>query len=749
MAQTPLETITGRVERVTYTNPENGFTVARIKVKGRSDLVTILGNFPEPIPGEELEVSGWWRMHPKYGEQFQVQTYKSRAPATVHGIRKYLASGMVKGVGPVMAERIVSKFGKKTLGIIENEPERLCEIEGIGPKRVEMIRESWAAQKEIQNVMLFLQSHGVSIAYAVKIYKTYGEESINVVSEDPYRLADDIYGIGFLTADKIAKNLGIPEDSPQRLKAGINYVLNKAADDGHVFLPYSDLVARSKEILNTGEEEICRAIDEAYAEKRIIMEDICQADAGEGGDPGVCKAVYPVPMHVCESGIARILFRLMSIPRSFGQGVDPDEAIAWVTRELHIRLAEKQKEAIAACLKSKLLVITGGPGTGKTTIIRAILMLAKRLSAQVKLAAPTGRAAKRMNETTMHPAMTIHRMLSFDFEAGGFQKNEKNPIEADLFIIDEASMIDTWLMYHLLKAVPSGATLVLVGDVNQLPSVGPGNVLSDIIDSGCAKVVRLTEIFRQAQKSRIVVTAHSINQGRMPRFGNHEPECDCFFVAKEDPEDVLSTIIDLACDRIPARFGFDPLSDIQVLAPMHRGILGTGNFNLRLQERLNPGAGGIKAGGWTYRVGDKVMQVKNNYTKDVYNGDIGRVASIDTESREVIIEFDSRPVHYDVIELDEISPAYAVTVHKAQGSEFPAVIIPVVTQHYMMLQRNLVYTAVTRGRMLVVMVGTKKALAIAVKNNKQANRYSRLAFRLKTLCESGTAPGLSGDASVF
>lgn len=725
----PGTILVGQIERITYTNEENGFTIAKVKVQGQRDLVTVVGNMIAPTAGEVLEMSGEWTTHPRYGEQFKVQGYQSKVPATVVGIQRYLGSGLIKGIGPVMARRIVSRFGKETLRIIEEDSDRLVEVEGIGRKRIQMITKAWDEQREIRNVMLFLQTHGVSSAYATKIFKQYGNRSIQVVRENPYRLATDIFGIGFVTADQIAEKLGFEKDSPMRAEAGTLYVLHQLADEGHVFYPYELLISKCCEMLEAAREGIVEALAVLFQKERIIIEDLNESfPISEENN----KAVYLAKYHLCETSIAGQLQALLKYQKSI-RAIDAAKAVEWVQERLTIRLAGEQIAAIRCAAENKVMVITGGPGTGKTTIIQAVLKIFSRLGVRIQLAAPTGRAAKRMSEATGFDARTIHRLLEYSLQKGGFQRNQDKPLDVDLLVVDEASMIDTILMYHLLKAVPPGATLILVGDVNQLPSVGAGNVLKDIIDSGAVEVVTLNEIFRQARESFIVVNAHKINRGEMPLLrlgqGGHE---DFFFIEQEDPEEVLRVILELTSKRIPQKFGLDPVRDIQVLTPMHKGLVGAGNLNKALQEMLNPGKATLVRGQSSFRVHDKVMQVRNNYDKEVFNGDIGTIQNIDQELREVIISFDGRDIPYDFFELDEIVLAYAISVHKSQGSEYPAVVIPVTTQHYMLLQRNLIYTAVTRGKQLVVMVGSEKALRIAVKNDKTEQRYTRLQERLKS-----------------
>ncbi len=722
-------TLSGQIERITFTNEETGFTIARVKIAGRHEPVTVVGTLMAPMPGEILDMHGEWSNHPRFGIQFKVSDYKTRVPATVFGIRKYLGSGMIKGLGPVMADRIVDKFGKKTLDVIDNQIQRLAEVAGIGEKRIAMITQAWAAQSEIRDVMLFLQSHGVSSGYAAKIFKQYGNQSIAVVKQNPYRLATDIFGIGFLTADQIAGKLGFENDSKLRVEAGILYVLNQLSDEGHVYFPYQPLISKSCGILGVDREPVVQALGHLAVDQKIVIEDINEAlDTFKENH----KAVYLARFHLCETGIARRLKALVAGTKSI-RDIDTNKAIDWVQGQLSITLAENQIKAIVWAVKNKVMVITGGPGTGKTTIINAVLKIFARLKAAIMLAAPTGRAAKRMTEATGFEAKTIHRLLEYSFQKGGFQRNEDKPLDCDVLVIDESSMIDTLLMYHLLKAVPTFATLILVGDINQLPSVGAGNVLADIIASSAVPVATLDKIFRQAQTSQIVVNAHRINQGLTPSVNAGQaadPRNDFYFIDQEDPDQVLDIIVELCKNRIPQRFGFDPVDDIQVLTPMHRGSVGAGNLNQQLQTALNPGEGGVTLGERTYRINDKVMQIRNNYDKEVFNGDIGRIRAIAWESREITVSIDGRDIAYDFGDLDEIVPAYAISVHKSQGSEYPVVIIPIVTQHYILLQRNLIYTAVTRGKKLVVIVGSRKAMAIGVNNNKTRQRYTRLKYRL-------------------
>ena len=720
-----LADLQGQIERITYTNEENGYTIAKVKVYGRRDLVTVVGNFMAPIPGEILKMQGEWANHPKFGEQFKVVHYKSLVPASVAGVEKYLGSGLIKGIGPVMAKRIVKKFEKETLDIIEQEVEKLTEVDGIGRKRIEMIKKAWADQKEIRQVMIFLQSHGVSSAYVTKIFKTYGNESIEVVQENPYRLATDIFGIGFLTADRIAEKLGFAKDSELRAEAGILYVLHQLADEGHVYYPFQPLVNKCQEILEVDQEILSRALTSLNAEKKIVIDDLQEKESKAD-----YQAVYLAKFHLSETNIAARLKALINAPKSI-RPIDPDKALKWVQKQLDITLASKQIDAVRRAVMDKVLVITGGPGTGKTTIVNAILKIFVKSGIKLLLAAPTGRGAKRMSEATGYEAKTIHRLLEYSIQKGGFQKNDQTPLRCDLLIVDEASMIDTILMHHLLKAIPPRVTFILVGDVNQLPSVGAGNVLHDIIASGAVPVMELNEIFRQARESLIIVNAHKIKQGLMPAFkpSGHKL-ADFYFIEQEEPEKVLGIILELVKERIPKRFGFDPIDDIQVLTPMHKGMVGAGNLNLELQNALNPGPDSLSRGGKNFRINDKVMQVQNDYEKEVFNGDLGRIVRINLEAQEVTIDFDGKKVPYDYPDLDEVVLAYAISIHKSQGSEYPAVVIPILTQHYVLLQRNLIYTAVTRGKKLVVMVGSKKALAMGIGNDKTKKRYTHLRHRL-------------------
>ena len=725
-----MATISGILENISYLNEDTGFVVARVQEKGKRGLTTIVGNLSGIHPGESLRLTGNWSQNKRFGEQFQVEAFEITVPATLHGIRRYLSSGLIKGIGPIMAGRIVDLFELNTLEIIEKTPERLSEIEGIGPKRIALIIEAWKEQKEIEEIMIFLQGHGVSAAYSAKIYKQYGNQSIQRVRENPYRLSQDIYGIGFMTADRIAQNLGISPRSLIRAKAGLVHALGELAKDGHVYCPEMNLVQKAEEILKVDREVIHQALGSLSREKEIFLETI---DRERG-----LKGAYLAPFYYAETGTADRLKSLIECPSTV-RAIHEEKALQWIQEKLRIELAPEQREAILSTVRSKVMIITGGPGTGKTTIITAILRIFEGLKLRVLLAAPTGRAAKRMSEATGWEAKTIHRLLEYSPQKGGFKRDQENPLDTDVVIIDEASMMDILLMYQLLKAIPPSAHLILVGDVDQLPSVGPGNVLKDMIDSGLFTVVRLTEIFRQARKSMIVVNAHRIHQGELPILWglDKKEETDFYFVEEEDPEKILEKMIKLCAVEVPERFGFHPIQEIQVLTPMHRGILGDLSLNLELQRELNPEPVGITSGGASFRLHDKVMQISNNYEKDVFNGDIGWISRINQEERELVIDFDGRTVPYASSELDQIVLAYAISVHKSQGSEYPAVILPLTIQHYLLLQRNLIYTGITRAKRLLILIGSQKALRIAIHHNKPQGRHSGLSERLRSASTHG------------
>ena len=720
--------LSGEIERITYTNEENNFTIARLRVKGHRELVTALGYLVGVTPGEILKLHGFWVHHKTYGQQFKIEKYETVTPATERGIKKYLGSGLIRGIGPIMAHRLVEHFGKDTLNVIEQSISRLQEVNGIGKKRIRMIDMAWQAQKEIRNVMLFLHENDISSTYAAKIFKQYGKDSIQTIKENPYHLATDIYGIGFKTADKIAEKLRIAKDSPIRAEAGLLYVLNQESDEGHVYFPYEKLIdACEKELIESNREIIVQSFAKVESDRKIVIEDLNRDDSFLPNN----KAVYLKRFHVSETGIARNLTAILRAEKHY-RTIDTKGALSWVEKEIQMTFSDNQKLAIEASIINKVLVITGGPGVGKTTVINAIIRTYKKAGYRVLLAAPTGRAAKRMSEATGFKSKTIHRLLEFSPKTGSFIRNDDNPLEGDLIVIDETSMVDTILMHHFLKAIPMHANLILVGDVDQLPSVGAGNVLKDIIDSGCVPTVKLTEIFRQAKSSLIITNSHKINKGDFPYIpSDFDKIHDFYFFLREEPEEVFEEVINLCKEKLPKHFGFNPIEEIQVITPMHRGIIGASNLNVELQKHLNKSKDELVRSGRLFKTGDKVMQIRNNYDKEVYNGDIGRIRSIDREDQEINVLFDERLVTYENSELDELVLAYAITVHKSQGSEYPAVVIPVHTQHFMMLQRNLLYTAITRGKKLVVLVGTKKAVAIAVKNNKPQMRYTRLKERLE------------------
>ena len=720
------EALEGQIERIVYLNEHNNYTVAKLKVSGNPELVTVVGQLTGITPGQVLKLSGDWEAHPKYGQQFKATGYSIGLPEQTHGIEKYLGSGLIKGIGPEMAKRLVKRFGTKALDVIERSPDDLLGVEGIGEKRLQMILGAWEDQREIRDVMIFLRGHGVSTGYSAKIFKQYGQNAIRVVRENPYRLASDIFGIGFLIADRIAEKVGIAKDAIIRAEAGILHVLEKMSDEGHVFVLYDQLLDRAEALLEIDRTALETAVGNLAASGRIVLEDFHPHPSK------AMTAVYLKAFHAAEVGLANRLKALLSVPIK-GLGMDVRRTEKLVLQRLAIRLSKEQWVGLHTAVSQKVSILTGGPGTGKTTLVKAILAVFEAAGKEVSLCAPTGRAAKRLSEVTGHEARTIHRLLAYNFKSGGFQKNEKNPLDADVVIVDESSMVDTFLMYHLVKAVPMTAALIMVGDVYQLPSVGPGNVLRDMIDSEQVPVVFLKEIFRQARESLIIVNAHRINQGFSPTIpgSNRDTLQDFYFIQQEDPEKVLSTILELCCERIPNRFELDPLSDIQVLSPMHKGIIGTTNLNRVLQQALNHSDNIVERMGRTFKYGDKVMQIRNNYAKDVFNGDIGTISRIDRDIEKITVKYDGRAVDYKFVELDELVLAYAVSVHKSQGSEYGAVILPVTTQHFILLQRNLIYTGVTRAKELVVLIGTKQALAIALRNDKPQKRMTRLCDRMQ------------------
>ena len=794
-----METLQGILERIVYENPDTGYTVGRLSARNHAELLTVVGNLASINPGESLLLQGEWVDNARYGRQFQIEKYETILPANVVGLRKYLGSGLIKGIGPKMAALIVRKFGMDTMDVIENEPDKLARVPGIGRKRVEIIKEAWEAQREIKNVMLFLQSHDVSTAHAAKIYKTYGNDAIPIVTENPYQLADDIYGIGFVTADTIAQKLGMDKDAPQRVQAGIKYVLSQKADDGHVFQHHPELIEACQTMLEqepaaieTGihalveKEEIINpsfmdlsssneqiSIDEPLGEYDISHQqsgyensqqedsDVDQTPLSDSREPTVSdshSAIYLAPFYYAELGVANQFLRILASSAdtpTTTSAVDISASLTQLENEMRIRFAPQQREAIHTAMTTRAMILTGGPGTGKTTTTVGMIRLFEAQRRHITLTAPTGRAAKRLSETTGGEAKTIHRLLEFSPQINSFKRNRQNPLDTDVVIVDEMSMVDLVLMNRLMQAIRPSTTVILIGDVDQLPSVGAGNVLRALIDSQKIPVIELTEIFRQAQESLIVTNAHRINKGDFPELTG-DTDRNFFFIEQEDPEEITELITSIIAERLPKHYGYHPIDDIQLLCPMRRGTLGTENLNKRLQEVLNieytapaahplektrfgtrsdnkqaPRFGNQAATVGGFRVGDKVMQIRNNYDYDVFNGDIGRVVAIERIDKKVCIQYPDKQVAYDTADLGELVLAYATTIHKAQGSEYPAVVIPLHTQHYLMLQRNLLYTGITRAKERVVIVGTKKALGICIRNNQVMERNSYLAERLQ------------------
>lgn len=726
--------IRGVVERITYQNPENGYTVLKCAVKSYKELVTVIGSLLDVNVGSVLLIYGNWKVDSRYGRQFAAESWEETLPATVFGIEKYLGSGLIKGVGPKYAKKIVAQFGIETLEVIETDISRLQEVDGIGKKRIQMIRDSWERQKEIKNVMLFLQDHGVSTSFAAKIYRQYGNESLDKMKENPFQMADDIWGIGFKTADGIAQKLGFAKEAYVRLRSGIMYTLSNLADEGHVFAYQEQLIAKAAELLEAEESSIIMTLDQMIADKDLICETVDYKT-----DQAEMKAIYLPAFYYAEAGVAGKLKRLVQSPatdrlwhalmdarqKTGNESLSID--VSKIQEKVDMKYDEIQADAIRKAAVSKVMVLTGGPGTGKTTTTQGIIAAYRSFGLKILLAAPTGRAAKRMTEATGLEAKTIHRLLECK-PPEGYQKNEDNPLDGDVLIIDECSMIDMILMNALLKAIPEGMRLILVGDIDQLPSVGAGNVLRDIIDSGVFPVVRLTRIFRQAQSSRIIMNAHAINEGKFPDISNGK-NTDFFYIEKEDPEEAVQEIVRLVKNNLP-RYYKTPWNHIQVLTPMQKGIVGAANLNLALQEALNPQGDGLRRGGYLFRTGDKVMQIRNNYEKEIFNGDIGTVESVDLQERTLKVNFDQHIIEYEASELDELVHAYATTIHKAQGSEYPIVVMPVLMNHYVMLQRNLIYTGITRAKKVLVIVGTRKALSYAVRNVTVTKRNTFLKERL-------------------
>jgi len=743
-----LRELDGTIERITFQNDENGYTIARLVPSGRQHVVTIVGNLLGAGVGASFRLLGRWQTHAQFGRQFAVVSFEERLPATVEGIRKYLGSGLIHGVGPVTADRIVAHFGLDTLRIIDEEPERVADVPGVGPKRMRQIAAAWQEQRHVKEIMVFLQSHGVSTGLAVRIYKTYGDEAVGIVRQDPYRLARDVWGVGFLTADRIARAMGVPANGPRRLEAGLLHALGTLADDGHTYAPRAALIQTAAGLLAVDDvtiepSEVSEAIDRLVAEDALIadVDALGEADRqalAPGEPPARADAtpIYLPPFFYAEVGVASRLRRLIestdSRLTSF-QAVDWPAVWAWLDGTTPYPLAERQRDAVRSALTHKVTVLTGGPGTGKTTTVRSVLQLLGMRGGQALLAAPTGRAAKRLAETTGSTARTIHRLLEFKPADGRlFQRHEENPLDADLVVVDELSMVDVLLMNHLAKALDPATHLLLVGDVDQLPSVGAGNVLRDLIDSGAVPTVALDTIFRQSEHSHITVNAHRINRGEMPVVAKDSE--DFFLFPVEDADAAADRLVDVVANRIPRRFGFDPVADVQVLTPMHRGPAGVAALNERLQAVLNPPAPHkpeVRWAGRTYRLGDKLMQIRNDYDKDVFNGDLGRLTAIDPEARQVVVDVDGTPVAYQFHELDELIHAFACSVHKSQGAEYPCVVMALIPAHWMMLQRNLLYTGVTRARSLCVLVGSERAIRRAVATDRVAERNTGLARRLR------------------
>jgi exodeoxyribonuclease V alpha subunit len=737
-------TLEAVLERITYANQETGYTVARVATDRSSDLLTVVGPLLGAQPGERLRLQGRWNSHPQYGRQFQVEAYTTVLPATIQGIRRYLGSGLIKGIGPKMAERIVGHFGQATLEVIEQAPARLVEVPGLGPKRTGMITAAWAEQQAIKEVMVFLQGVGVSTSLAVRIYKTYRDEAINVVRREPYRLAGDVWGIGFKTADTIAQRLGIPHDSPQRVKAGLQFALSQAAEDGHCYLPETELVAAATQLLGVEAELAERCLEELIAEEGVVAEPLPTV-VSPGVPVGAGRAIWLVPFHRAEAALAGGLRRLLDAPLdrlAWSQAVDWPVALDWLRQRTGVTLAPEQEAAVRLALTQRVAVLTGGPGCGKSYTVRAIVTLARVKHAKILLAAPTGRAAKRLAELAGLEAATLHRLLQLR-PGGDAAFDRDHPLDADLLVVDEASMLDVLLANKLVKAIPPGTHLLLVGDVDQLPSVGAGEVLRDLLAAERLPRVRLTKVFRQAQQSGVVTNAHRINAGHLPIT---QGLADFFLFPQDEPDQVAELVVDVVANRLPRRFGLDPRRDVQVLCPMHRGPAGAGVLNERLQASLTPAREGLaerRFGGRVYRVGDKVMQLRNNYDKGtagVFNGSVGVVTAISLEDQELrVLLDDDEEVGYGFDELDELTHAYAVSIHRSQGSEYHCVVVPVTTSAWLMLQRNLLYTAVTRAKRIVVLVGSRRALAKAVRTQSAGRRYTALTQWLRPGSVGATA----------
>jgi exodeoxyribonuclease V alpha subunit len=747
------EPLAGVIERVTFHNLDSGYCVLRVRATGRRDPVTVVGHLSQAVAGEYVEGTGEWVTDRSYGVQFKAAELVTHPPHTPEGIAKYLGSGLVKGIGPKYAKKIVEAFGDRTLEVIEGSVAQLSQVKGIGPKRIERIRESWRETRVVRDIMTFLMSYGVGTARAVRIYKAYGDAAIRVIQENPYRLSEDIWGVGFRTADELALKLGLPRDAPQRAQAAVRHVLREASGTkGHVGLPEPVVVEETAALTQISPGQVADAIEQLRLTDEVVRDSFGQARGGRqppGEDdlldrwadaprsPSEDSLLYLKPLFLAELGVARLVTALRGGPHPL-PSVDVDAALRWVEGKMGVTFAGSQRAAVRAAVTEKMLVVTGGPGTGKTTLVRAIIETFAAKSLKVTLAAPTGRAAKRLAESTGREAKTVHRVLEFDAGLGTFRRNRENPLDTDLLVVDETSMVDVVLMNQLLRAVPPWACVVFVGDVDQLPSVGAGSVLRDLIDSGVVPVARLTEIHRQAGGSHIVRAAHAVNHGEVPESAPPGAG-DFYYVAADEPAAVIDRVRAMVRDRIPAKFGLDPFRDVQVLSPMNKSELGVGNLNAELQKALNPerpGAAEVQRFGTTFRVGDKILQTQNNYQREVFNGDIGRVTAIDPVDQVLSADFDGRPVEYEFADLDELQLAYAVSVHKAQGSEYPAVVIPVHTQHWVMLQRNLLYTGITRGRRLVVLVGKRYALERAITNAETARRFGLLRWRLRALADA-------------
>jgi len=717
---------------VTYYNPLNGYLVARVRAKGEPGQITVVGNLGQVAPGETLEMTGQWKDHPKFGRQFEAETCRQVLPASINGIKRYLASGMIRGVGPVLAERLVDKFGAEVLDILDSDPERLMAVEGLGRKKLESVVESWCEQREIRELMLFLQSHEVSPTHAARIFKRYGQGAVAKLKENPYDLAYELRGVGFKTADRMALKLGFTFDSRERVEAAVIFALFQTSEQGHLFYPREKLTPTVCRMLETEEghidpELVEQALSSLEERGKVKVEDLPEQD--------VENAVYLRHFYRYEREISARMQAMCSHPAPLKMK-KAESLLPELEARYGISLSDEQRRAVLDGCVSKSFIITGGPGTGKTTITRFLVLLLDQMGLKIRLAAPTGRAAKRLSEATGFQAQTLHRLLQYA-PGGGFGRNEESKLKAQAVIVDEASMLDAPLFTSLLRALPLTCRLILIGDVNQLPSVGPGNVLADLIDSEVLPCAVLTHIFRQAQESLIVVNAHLVNEGKFPRTDSEKPapENDFYWIERDDPADVRDMLMRMVCERIPMTYGLDPGRDVQVLTPMHKGEVGTQNLNTLLQERINPGKGGIRRGKSVYRRGDRVLQLRNNYDKEVFNGDLGFVTDVDMDAGELLVDFDGRQVPFESMELDELTPAYAISVHKSQGSEYPAVVVPVVTQHYLLLQRNLIYTALTRARRLAVLIGSSKAMRIGLAKAQSHARFTHLKHRLRQACD--------------